>query len=130
MRNKGFRTKLIMVFAVVTGTAILGVCLWPNESRVVTRRNYNKIRIGMPRAEVAAIMGSDGEDLAPLTYEDVVFEEDLSLALRSGLKTASWFDKTHMISVIYDTDGAVLFKYYKRAKDVNQFQRILDWIGL
>jgi hypothetical protein len=83
----------------------------------------------MPRTEVEAIMGGDGQRLVPLTYEDVVFEEDLSLAARAGLDMGSWFDKTHMITVIYDTNGTVLFKYYKRAKDVSQLQRILDWLG-
>jgi hypothetical protein len=95
-------------------------------------RNYNKIKIGMAEADVDALLGGPGEELAPLTYEDVQSDEQRILLSHTWPHyERNWLSNSHMITLLFDRQHSqVVAKYYKRAPDTSWPSRIADWIGL
>jgi hypothetical protein len=122
----GFALGIAMLLASLV-TCLICTC-YPTR---VSQGSYRKLKIGMPRSEVEAILGGPGDELGRLEYDDVQAEERLDL-LRgsSAFELRYWKNDTHQITVIYDANGRVATKYYKRAPDVWIGRRFLDWLGL
>jgi hypothetical protein len=56
------RRKLLVALAGLAVVVAAGViALWPTRPNRVTRENYDRIQIGMTRAEVEAILGPPGD---------------------------------------------------------------------
>jgi hypothetical protein len=97
----------------------------------VNRANYERIQVGMSRADVQAIMGGrPGVDLPWLGVEDIVFDERSRLSLHSPPKGQWWQADQHQLAVRYDASGHVVSKRYARHADIGAFQRFLDWLGI
>jgi hypothetical protein len=121
--------RCLYLLAAVTIALLMWAVLPPHAS--VSRGNYNKIRVGMTEAEVEALLGGPGEDLAPLTYEDVHVDELPPLQLHSlPYRLHHWRSNTHMITVIFDREGRVAGKTYSRDPTVSFLRRFIDWLGL
>jgi hypothetical protein len=55
------RRTLLVVLAVLAVVVAAGVVLWPRPPSRITRENFDRIREGMTRAEVEAILGPPGD---------------------------------------------------------------------
>jgi hypothetical protein len=55
------RRTLLLVLAGLAVVAAGVVVLWPAPPSRITRENYDRIRVGMSRVEVEAILGSPGD---------------------------------------------------------------------
>jgi hypothetical protein len=97
----------------------------------VNRANFDRIQVGMAEAEVEAIMGGPGEELAWLDQEDLAVDERLSLLVRCPPeKLRCWHSAGHQISVSYVATGHVVSKYYTRHPESGFLSRFFDWLGL
>ena len=62
------RTLLVALVGLAVVVAAGAVALWPRPERI-TRENFARLKFGMSRAEVEAILGSPGEfSTGPLEY--------------------------------------------------------------
>jgi hypothetical protein len=98
------RTRTVVLGAVALaaiGAALLA--LRPNPDARITREHFKRIRQGMSRAEVEAILGSEGSDiLRTFSGSDLETPEE-----PSGCKTTCWRSDTTMIEVAFDASGSV-----------------------
>jgi hypothetical protein len=62
------RRKLLVALAVLAAVVAAGVVVWPRPLRA-TRENYDRIQVGMSRAEVEAILGPPGDYRTVLTQD-------------------------------------------------------------
>jgi hypothetical protein len=60
MRGRRLRWGLVIMALVLAVTAV-AVVLWPEMPSRITRENYDRIRVGMRRSEVEAILGPPGD---------------------------------------------------------------------
>jgi hypothetical protein len=102
------RQKLLVALA---GLAVVGaagaVVLWPRPDRI-TRENYDRIRVGMSRAEVYTVLGppgeySTGDAKASGLPEPPMLTEDL----RQAISLEEWFGDRAAIGVYFDGAGNV-----------------------
>ena len=71
--------------------------------------------------------------VVPLYYEDIVYDEsanDLLERFPPPHTLQIWKSGRYMISVLFDKNGRVAAKYYKRAPDASTIDRIADWLGI
>jgi hypothetical protein len=94
------------------------------------RGNYDKIKIGMTEVEVESLLGAPGEELAPLTYQDIRADEPREVLLQSASHALRhWVGDSHMITVIFDPQRKVVGKSYLHDQNVGPLRRIVDWLG-
>jgi len=130
-RQIGLKRCLYALVAVALACVVFLIWALLTASDTVSRGNYNKIHVGMTEAQVEALLGVPGEELAPLTYEDVHADEQPGLLLRSfPHRLRHWRSGTHMITVVLDSEGRVVGKSYSRDSGVGLPRRIIDWLGL
>lgn len=122
-----------MLLSALLVVAIVLVVLAETRHATVNRSNYNKISIGMHEAEVDALFEQPPVDLAPLNFQDVVYDET-----RENLLTKyppphtikSWQGGRYLISVCLDRNGRVASKYYQRVPNPSVLDRVADWFGM
>ena len=122
---------LLLLAAVICVVATL-VGLSTTRDPIINRANYNKIRLGMTESAVDELLRGTSVDLAPLNFEDVMFDESADALLREyppPHTSRSWKGDRYMISVIVDKHGRVAAKYYKRAPDASLIDRCADLLG-
>lgn len=101
--------------------AVGAFLVWPREDRI-TQTNFARIREGMTRADVEAILGPPGEyDTRPTPYwkdwgdshKQVVFDEaEFWRALNALSPTQEWSTDTALIKVLYDRSGTTVAAEY------------------
>lgn len=129
MRCPSRRTTCI-VLASLCVLLILAVVIWWPPSGPINRRNYERIQIGMPLAQVERLMGGPGRDIGPVGWNDVAFDEDRLRSWRAAPSTLrNWYDSNHMITVHIDSNHNVVNKYFQCRPDATWFLRWLAWLG-
>jgi hypothetical protein len=112
------RTLLVALVGLAVVVAAVVVLLWPRAGRV-TRANRDRIRIGMSRADVEAILGPPGDYATVLFCEGsgsaVDPREVYAEAARSfspvnarDRDQACWCGNDCVIFIAFDVDGRVL----------------------
>lgn len=120
-----------VLIAVLCSALLLAFGLRGMIRNGINRANYDRIQVGMARAEVEAIMGGPGGDLPWLDQQDIAVDERVPLLLRSPPeKVECWQSGNHQIVVWYNTHGESVSKYYTRHKETGFFQRLSDWMGI
>jgi hypothetical protein len=120
-----------VLLAVLCSALLLAFGLRGMIRNGVNRANYERIQVGMARAEVEAIMGGPGGDLPWLGQEDIAVDERLPLLLHnSPEKVECWQSGNHQIIVWYNARGESVSKYYTRHEDTGLLQRFLDCVHI
>jgi hypothetical protein len=126
---------------VLAGLAVVvaagGVVLWPRADRV-TRENFDRIREGMTRTEVEAILGPPGDGSSgPLEFRDFLLRFDRvndyyrpsSSEVLGGKwqERVEWLSDQHFVSVCFLQSGHVRTKSCDdvRRKEQSTFDNIL-----
>jgi hypothetical protein len=100
------RRTLLVVLAGLAVVVAAGVVVWPRANRV-TRENYDRIRVGMSRAEVYAVLGPPGDYS---TREAIPSElpDPPTLTYRwQAISLEEWFGDRAAIEVYFDGAGNV-----------------------
>jgi hypothetical protein len=107
------RTLLVAMAGLAVVVTVGAVVLWPRADRV-TRANYERIQIGMTRADVEAILGPPGDyTTGPLTDPNGI---ELLLSLlppASGVESPWWAADYGTVGVWFDEGGRVVMKNYE-----------------
>ncbi len=100
-------------FAVGSGLALIALAafvLWPRQPRV-TRENCGRIRQGMTRAEVEALLGPPGDyRTGPVDYDAglvPIKTTPLTMPYASDDEVARWTGDGAYMAVQFDSDGRV-----------------------
>jgi hypothetical protein len=139
------RRKLLVALAGLAVVVAAGVVvLWPREDRV-TRANYDRVLIGMKRADVEAILGPPGDYRTGLgeTGNEAVYgmywdyDLDLDVTLPNWSRfpgqspedlslLASWMSDSFLIGITIDESGQVVDKLgLPRRKTYGQLDNLL-----
>jgi hypothetical protein len=108
--NAMWRRKLVLALAGLAVVVAAGVVvLWPRPPSRITRENYARVRVGMNRTEVYAILGPAGDDrTGPVEYSGVAIHgNELGPAPFEGRNFAFWLSDQAYIVVIFDEDERV-----------------------
>jgi hypothetical protein len=113
------RRKLLVVLAGLVVMATVGVVvLWPRSERI-TRENYDRIRVGMSRAEVYAVLGPPGDyATGDATATDLLGPPRLA-DLRQAISIEKWFGDRAAIGVFFDGAGNVAYGECRLLKPVD-----------
>lgn len=133
MPRRRFRFSLRLLFTSVLDIAVVLGILVASRDPVINRSNYNNIRLGMTESVVDELLDGISVEWAPLTYEDVTFEESREALLHEHSPPhmlRSWKSGSYLISVIFDKDGRAASKYYQRAPNASTIDRMADWLGI
>jgi hypothetical protein len=126
------RRKLLVVLAGLAVVVAVGtVVLWPRPDRV-TRENYDRIRTGMGRAEVEAILGQPGDyrrglgETGSTTTDYMIWTPDPGTDIapipllnwskfpgqspESSLLWANWMSDSFLVGIGIDDSGNVVNK--------------------
>ncbi len=107
MRGRKLRWALV---AILIPAGVGAFVLWPRPDRI-TRENYDRIREGMSRAEVEAILGPSGDyTTGPVKPRDGarldMSDTSSTLEVRPG-SAAMWVSDAAYIIVFFDDSGRV-----------------------
>ena len=103
------RRKLLLALAgLAVAVAVGAIVLQPGTNRV-TRENYARVRVGMNRTEVYAILGPAGDyRTGPVEYSGVAIHgNEVGPAPFEGRDFACWLSDQAYIVVIFDEDECV-----------------------
>jgi hypothetical protein len=109
--------------------ALVGVAAfvaWPRPDRI-TRENFDRIKVGMSRAEVEAILGPPGDyRTGPVAVLQDTGTSDLDTPyIPRGLRDcALWLDDNAWVIFYFDEAGFVMIRWYDPA--VREEQTPLD----
>ena len=140
MKRKG--PKIALVLAVVLLVAGGAILLWPGDR--ITVQSYEKIRIGMTRQDVEAVLGGPGisveeylhiEELRqnPPQGDGILLNEpertDAVIAQITDAKV--WFGRRGYLEVQFDNKGQARWKYWQgwRLNEPSFLERLRDWLG-
>jgi hypothetical protein len=111
------RRKLI---AAVVGLAVVAagaVALWPDPSSRITRENVDRIREGMTRAEVVAILGPPGDySSGPVRR----VPRSTIVNSQTDLTTEWWVTDTGLAESAFDSRGLVVAIVYDPCERIPQ----------
>jgi hypothetical protein len=97
------KRKLVSALAVLAVLLAVGTFVILSRPGRITAENYARIRIGMTRAEVEAILGSPGDhSTVPLVNEERWLSQLEYTIPRRGQMYAAWLGNTAWIEVEYD----------------------------
>ena len=120
----------ILVLAILLlGVGIALVALRARSHPLVNRANYERIAVGMSRAEVEQILGVPNDELPPLATVYIATDEEAFNRNPKAALPDYWAGGSHHISVLFDKDDRVAAKYYKRDDDAPVWDRLLDALG-
>jgi hypothetical protein len=128
MRRPLFISALLLAILLL-GFGIALVALRARAHPLVNRANYERIAVGMSRAEVERILGKPNVELPSLATVDVVADEDTFFRRPRPTMSDYWAGGSHHISVHFDIDDRVAAKYYGRDDDAPVWDRLLDALG-
>jgi hypothetical protein len=125
------RRTLLVALAGLAVVAAGVVVLWPGRDRV-TPENFDRVRAGMTRAEVDAILGPPGDyTTAPTEGVRVTRSKDYPTFRAPGSESAylqsCWLSDTAQAVVWFDYSGRANRGYYApmRIKDETPWARFL-----
>jgi hypothetical protein len=120
----------VLVLAILLlGVGIALVALRARAHPRVNRANYERIAVGMSRAEVERILGLPNVELPSLATESVVADEDAFIRRPRPTMPDYWAGGSHHISVHFDVNDRVAAKYYNREDDAPIWDRLVDALG-
>jgi hypothetical protein len=96
------------VDALVLGLLVVGLfalLIWPSPSRV-TQGNFERIKEGMGRADVEAILGHPGDSTTGLTFP--IYRELIDDWPPVGTTLIDWTSDSVWITVAFDSSGRVV----------------------
>jgi hypothetical protein len=108
------RRRLSLALAGLIVLSIVTIALWPWPDRA-TRENYDRIEVGMTRAEVVALLGPSGDyttrrlSLDPRVFAELNPEE---WKITENHKREEWFGDGGLLGVQYDSDSRVRAAIY------------------
>ena len=115
MRGRTLRWLLLTLAGLVVIALAEAVAIWPplwlEPPSPITQKNFDRIRIGMRRADVAAILGPDGDfktrdckrrDLCAMISGEAV----------ATVEMQTWDTDTGRIDVYYSRRGTVAWAMY------------------
>ena len=102
------RTVLVVLGGALAVVVAVGVVvLWPRPERI-TQENYDRIRVGMSRAEVYAVLGPPGDySTGDAKASDLPGPPMLTEDLRQAISLEEWFGDRAAIGVYFDGAGNV-----------------------
>ncbi len=118
------KRKLLALAGLVLAGA-LAFALWPRPDRI-TRQNFDRIRVGMSRMEVAAMLGPTGVYEEGDREYDFVREEEQTLGDLSALaedfarRRERWDSDRAIIWVLFDPAGNVTHAMYSPVKLIDR----------
>lgn len=106
-----------------------GALLWLNTPRHrISRESFEKIQVGMTRAEVEEILGVPPGDYGPgNTY--ALLNQSRGATFPTGWSTVAWKAGDMSVLVAYDLEGRVAWKKLGRALRRNFLSRLRRWLG-
>jgi hypothetical protein len=111
------KRKLIVVLAGLTVVVAAGVVvLWPRPDRI-TRENYDRIRVGMNRAEVYTVLGPPRDySTGPTLYVlDALYPHDIMQDPYPD-QEVSWWGDTGEIDVYFSPSGVTAATFARALK--------------
>jgi hypothetical protein len=120
------RRKLLMALAIVLTTigtlTVIGISqLWP-EGPGVTLNNYRRVRHGMNRAQVEAILGPPGDHRTGAT------KIRYTPSSISDISTVTWCGDAVGITVHFVGDEVVRSEHYAAEYIPGLFDKLLGWL--
>jgi hypothetical protein len=119
---------LIAAALLLAAGALLVILVRAYTHPTVNWANYDRVQIGMTRAEVHALLGEPSDGLSPLGYEDLDADERALPRSPPPPELQSWRSETHEIFVAFDARGRVVSKSYSRDPGVGWPRRVVDWL--
>ena len=119
------RKRVCLLIGVLALLIIAGILFfWPRNR--ITQANLERIREGMTKEEVIAILGPPGN------YETVTREWAGARAVRFPGKQENWYTDDLGVFVSFDNNGKVLEKASVPyiTTHLSFFERIRRWLGL
>jgi hypothetical protein len=118
MRRRTLLVALAGLAVVVAGGAVV---LWPRANRV-TRENYDRIQIGMSRADVEAVLGPPGLYASgPLMVGGTVYSDDVATVMGGErMEEVDWTSDNAIVRVFFRLTGQVGDKCFTEASRMNQ----------
>jgi hypothetical protein len=118
------RRKLLVVLAGLAVLAVGAFLLWPRPDRI-TRDYFQRIRIGMGRAEVEAILGGPPGDYTTLNVSPhigmrIVVDMDDDGTIRN-YPPEEWTGNTMSIWVSFGPSGKVISTSYEDSESVKEW---------
>jgi hypothetical protein len=115
MRGRKLRWLLFTLAGLVVIALAEAVAIWPplwlEPPSPITQKNFDRIRIGMRRADVAAILGPDGDfKTRDCTRGDVC--ATISGGPIATVEMQTWDTDTARIDVFYSRRGTVAWAMY------------------
>jgi SmpA / OmlA family len=126
------RVLLLVPVAVAVALIAAGWLLWPRPS-AITEENARKIKEGMTRTDVEAILGGSARDDTGGTGQSVYFctAPDDVLLKRAALPFVEWIGPTCAIAVEFEGDNVVSVQAgVTRHRDASVIQRVRRWLRL
>jgi hypothetical protein len=115
------------MFVIVTMAAVAAFIVKSYSSRSL----YNQISSGMTHEQVAALMGSEGEQVGSFDWADVEHNETREIIMRTfPHQRREWVIGSHKILVLFGRDGRVATKYYQRRNGAGTITTYIDDLGL
>jgi hypothetical protein len=123
------RTLLVVLVGLAVVVAVGAVVLWPQPPSRITRENFARIKEGMSRAEVEAILGPPGDYRTRLGESQMNFDQswnpdlvdygpavatwqpatDLDTGRRANFSGAFWISDSMRIDILSDDESGRVY---------------------
>jgi outer membrane protein assembly factor BamE (lipoprotein component of BamABCDE complex) len=126
-KKPGSRHKrlLLLVLTTLAGTAVFLAVWWSASAHAITPENVARIKPGMTRAELVALMGAP-----PGSYDGAVFQTTGSTIV-SDDDPDVWVSRRAAVKVFFDDDQRVtLMIHGQSGVREGWFARCRRWLGL
>jgi outer membrane protein assembly factor BamE (lipoprotein component of BamABCDE complex) len=114
---------LAAMIALVAGTCFL----WPRTS-AITEENYAKIRVGMTREEVEAVLGGPAGNYGFYSERIVQTRDDIDVPRLAECRYLQWIDSRHMIGIQFDAEHRVVGKDFGEVIPLPLWRQALVWL--
>lgn len=125
------RVLLLGSVAVVAALALTAWAVWPRQPLVITEANILRIKEGMTRAEVEAILGGRARnDVGRAAYGS--YPDGLWASAVTHGAVQEWIGPEYAVGVVFRDDDRVLLVMGGRMMlhDETLVQRLLRWLHL
>jgi hypothetical protein len=126
------RRRRLLLFGLAAGLIVLAVgtwLLWPQPT-AITEENYGKIRVGMTREEVEAILGGPAGRYGFPGASIVQTHDAIDVPRLAECRYLQWIDSRRMVGVQFDADHRVVGKDLGKVTPLPLWRRPLVWLGL
>jgi hypothetical protein len=128
VRHKKRQLLLLLTLAVLV--AVSGAFLLPRRDDQITEANCDKIRKGMTRQELEAILGGPPDDYTSWPHAVLRLHGQEGRLRSLGVSWRAWVGEKGIILVSFDTDRKVDFVFFRPPGGFykNRRGRFMDWL--